>query len=185
MCELRQHHPVTALLKAAALARSTFYYQLKLLAAGERRVELKEQIRAVFDRHKGRYGYRRITATLRHAGQIINHKTVQRLMGQMQLKSLVRPRYSTWSTSCRSRSWRYTRSIPRSAYCVIRSAMLEADQLLATAETQLARANSGPQRAKLRLDALQLRGVVSAALSGEGSVETRRIYERAMSMCRR
>ncbi|WP_132450286.1 IS3 family transposase [Caballeronia glathei] len=92
VCELRQHHPVTALLKAAALARSTFYYQLKLLAAGERRVELKEQIRAVFDRHKGRYGYRRITATLRHAGQIINHKTVQRLMGQMQLKSLVRPK---------------------------------------------------------------------------------------------
>ena len=42
-----------------------------------------------------------------------------------------------------------------------------------------------PAAAELRLDTLQLRGVVSAALSGEGSPETRRIYERAVSICRR
>jgi len=53
---------------------------------------LKRQIQTIYARHKGRYGYRRITATLRQLGQRINHKTVQRLMRQLQIKSLVRPK---------------------------------------------------------------------------------------------
>lgn len=92
MRELRERHPTAALLKVAGLARSTFYYQLKVLEAGDRHADLKGRIRAVYDNHKGRYGYRRITATIRQAGLSINHKTVQRLMGQLQLKSLVRPK---------------------------------------------------------------------------------------------
>jgi len=54
--------------------------------------DLKERIRAIFDQHHGRYGYRRITATLQHLGEKINHKAVQRLMGIMGLKSTVRPK---------------------------------------------------------------------------------------------
>lgn len=97
MHELRQRHPVAALLKAAGLARSTFYYQLKTLGVGDRYAELKAKIRTVYDHHQGRYGYRRITATIRQAGHVINHKTVQRLMEQLQLKSLVRPKkYRSW-----------------------------------------------------------------------------------------
>ena len=97
MQALRQQHPTPALLKAAGLARSTFYYQLNVLDAGERHKDLKVQIRTVYERHKGRYGYRRITAAIRQAGQSVNHKTVQRLMGQLKLKSLVRPkRYRSW-----------------------------------------------------------------------------------------
>ncbi len=97
MHELRQRHPVAALLKAAGLARSTFYYQLKALDVGDRYAELKAKIRTVYDHHQGRYGYRRITATIRQAGHVINHKTVQRLMGQLQLKSRVRPKkYRSW-----------------------------------------------------------------------------------------
>lgn len=53
---------------------------------------LKSSIKAVYERHKGRYGYRRITAELRQAGQALNHKTVQRLMTDLGLKSLVRPK---------------------------------------------------------------------------------------------
>lgn len=97
MSGLRTGHPLATLLKIAGLARSTFYYQLQALEAGERQLELKETIRTVYERHKGRYGYRRITMAIRHTGQIVNHKTVQRLMGEMQLKSLVRPkRYRSW-----------------------------------------------------------------------------------------
>ncbi|WP_146012903.1 IS3 family transposase, partial [Herbaspirillum sp. BH-1] len=48
--------------------------------------------RKIYDRHKGRYGYRRVTDTLKQAGQLINHKTVQRLMIQLGLKSQVRPK---------------------------------------------------------------------------------------------
>ncbi len=97
MRELGQHHPVAALLKAAGLARSTFYYQLRTLDAADRHADLKAQIRMVFEHHKGRYGYRRVTAAIRQAGHLVNHKTVQRLMQQLQLKSWVRPKkYRAW-----------------------------------------------------------------------------------------
>lgn len=97
MRELRQHHPVAALLKVAGLARSTFYSQLRTLNADDRHADLKAKIRTVFDHHKGRYGYRRVTAAIRQAGHLVNHKAVQRLMQQLQLKSLVRPKkYRSW-----------------------------------------------------------------------------------------
>lgn len=38
----------------------------------------------------GRYGYRRITMEMRNRGYIINHKTVSRLMKQLNLKCMVR-----------------------------------------------------------------------------------------------
>lgn len=101
MIELRQHHPLPALLKTAGLPRSTFYYQAKAIEAGDKYAGLKSRIRAVYERHKGRYGYRRITAELRQAGLIINHKTVQRLLQELGLKSLVRPKkYRAWRGQC-------------------------------------------------------------------------------------
>ena len=48
---------------------------------------IRERIREIYDQHHGRYGYRRITAQLRADGIVINHKTVQKLMGQMSLKA--------------------------------------------------------------------------------------------------
>jgi len=90
--ELRQQYPLTILLRVAGLARSTFYYQQKVLDVGDRYAEIKAKIQAVYAHHKGRYGYRRITDTIQQSGIAINHKTVQRLMGQLQLKSLVRPK---------------------------------------------------------------------------------------------
>lgn len=92
MLELRHQYPIAALLKLAGLARSTFYYQQKARESADKYQQIKDSIREVFDRHKGRYGYRRITATLVQMGKQINHKTVQRLMNQLGLKSLVRPK---------------------------------------------------------------------------------------------
>ncbi|WKF03063.1 IS3 family transposase [Pseudomonas syringae] len=88
--ELRLGHSLDGLLKLAGLARSTFYYQQKVLQADDKYAGLKDLIQTVFYEHKGRYGYRRITAALRRAGHFVNHKTVQKLMGQLGLKSLVR-----------------------------------------------------------------------------------------------
>ena len=90
MIELRHQYPLAGLLKAAGMARSTFYYQHKALQVCDKYADVKARIRAIYDQHKGRYGYRRITAMLRQQGSLINHKTVQRLMDQLQLKSLVR-----------------------------------------------------------------------------------------------
>jgi putative transposase len=88
--ELRQQYPLAGLLKVAGLARSTFYYQQKALQTVDKYADLKVKIHTLFHLHKGRYGYRRITVAIRRDGQLINHKTVRRLMLQLQLKSCVR-----------------------------------------------------------------------------------------------
>jgi len=90
--ELRQHFPLSGLLRLAGLPRSTFYYRQKALQAEDKDTDLKTEIRAIFKRHKGRYGYRRVNAELRQQGVVANHKKVQKLMVAMQLKSTVRPK---------------------------------------------------------------------------------------------
>ena len=51
---------------------------------------VKEEIAAIYHEHKGRYGYRRITAELRKRKFSLNHKTVQRLMKELGLVCRVR-----------------------------------------------------------------------------------------------
>lgn len=51
---------------------------------------IKELIKSIYHKHKGRYGYRRITDELNNRGIIINHKTVLRLMKVLGLKSMIR-----------------------------------------------------------------------------------------------
>lgn len=55
MLELRQRYPLADLLKVAGLARSTFYYQQKVLQARDKYASLKDRIRTLFEQHKGRY----------------------------------------------------------------------------------------------------------------------------------
>jgi len=62
------------------------------LSSADRHAALKATITSTFERHKGRYGYRRVTAAIQGLGERVNHKTVQRLMADMGLKSLVRPK---------------------------------------------------------------------------------------------
>jgi putative transposase len=78
------------LLQIAGMPRSTYYYRCKVSPAGDRHAGLNKRIRKIYDRHKGRYGYRRITDELRQRGGIVNRKTVQRLMRLQGLKSRVR-----------------------------------------------------------------------------------------------
>ena len=72
------------------MARSKFYYHIKRMKLKEKYVLEKKEIKDIFHEHKGRYGYRRITAEMRNRNYVINHKTVQRLMGEMGLKCRIR-----------------------------------------------------------------------------------------------
>ena len=72
------------------MARSTFYYHLKHGKKKDKYKEVKDMIYTIFHKHKGRYGYRRITLELRNEGRLINHKTVKKLMDELGLKSEVR-----------------------------------------------------------------------------------------------
>lgn len=95
--ELKAQFKLTHLLKATNLARSVFYYHRKGLAQPDAYREIKKQISQLFNQHKGRYGYRRITCAIRRTGTVINHKTVQRLMRELKLKSIVRAkRYKSY-----------------------------------------------------------------------------------------
>ncbi len=64
------------------MARSTFYYHIKASKVPDKYADTKALIAKVYHEHRGRYGYRRITAELARQGHAINHKTVLRLMGE-------------------------------------------------------------------------------------------------------
>jgi putative transposase len=53
-------------------------------------VDLKSRITAIYNEHSGRYGYRRIRDELHNQGHLVNHKKVQRIMGELGLKCIVR-----------------------------------------------------------------------------------------------
>ena len=90
---LRHHHKLKYLLQVAVLARSTFYYQCQSSQRADKQRAMEARIRAVYDEHKGRYGYRRITAALCSSmAKPVNHKCVQRLMQKMGLRALIRTR---------------------------------------------------------------------------------------------
>lgn len=90
MLELRKEHNLEDLLWAAQLPRSTFYYHVKAMQAVDKYADVKARIRAIFERHKGRYGYRRIVSALHAEGTRLNHKTVRRLMKALKLQCRVR-----------------------------------------------------------------------------------------------
>lgn len=78
------------MLRASGLSRSTFYYHAHTQRSAGKHADLKAKIGQIYTRHKGRYGYRRITDALRLGGELVNHKKVQRLMQELGLKSLAR-----------------------------------------------------------------------------------------------
>ena len=80
------------LLTTAQLARATYYYQLKQLTKEDKDKALKADIQAIFEEHKGNYGYRRVYLELRNRGYVINHKKVQRLMQVLGLSARIRKR---------------------------------------------------------------------------------------------
>ncbi len=88
--ELRHQYDLETLLNQTNMARSSFYYYQKQTKSSDKYAQTKEFIKAIYHKHKGRYGYRRITDELNNKGIIINHKTVLRLMKLLGLKSLIR-----------------------------------------------------------------------------------------------
>ena len=88
--ELRHLYDLNLLLNRSNMARSSFYYYEKQSQSIDKYQIIKELIKSIYHKHKGRYGYRRITDELNNKGVIINHKTVLRLMKLLGLKSIIR-----------------------------------------------------------------------------------------------
>ena len=79
------------------MAKSVYYYWREASSKADPYQDTKEQITQIFNAHRGRYGYRRVHLELRNQHHHLNHKTVQKLMAQLGLKSTVRPkRYQSY-----------------------------------------------------------------------------------------
>ncbi len=74
------------------MPKSVYYHRLKASRRPDRHLEVKERITEIFRQHKARYGYRRVHLALRNSACYLNHKTVQRLMGQLGLKASAPPK---------------------------------------------------------------------------------------------
>jgi putative transposase len=83
-------YKIKELIEMAKIVKSSYYYYIKNKNRLDKYKDIKEKISYIFHKNKGRYGYRRITMTLKNEGLIINHKTVRRLMKIIGLKCLVR-----------------------------------------------------------------------------------------------
>ncbi|RMT18440.1 ISPsy8, transposase OrfB [Pseudomonas amygdali pv. mori] len=90
--QLRGRFPLCALLRLAGLARSTFYYQVQVQSRPNPYAALKQLVESIYHEEKGLYGARRITAVIRTAGILVNKKVVERLMAELGLRSVVRPK---------------------------------------------------------------------------------------------
>lgn len=88
--ELRHKYDLELLLNCMNMARSSYYYYEKRSQLNDKYKAVKDLIKQIYNHHKGRLGYRRITLLIRQKGIIINHKTVLRLMKILGLKSLIR-----------------------------------------------------------------------------------------------
>lgn len=97
MHELRLKYPVVTLLKIVNLPKSNFYYWDKARQVPDKHARVKQLIKTIFDKHKGRYGYRRVASSLAQEGETLHVNTVQRLMQQAGLKSTQRiKRYKSY-----------------------------------------------------------------------------------------
>lgn len=68
------------------LAKSTYYFEIsKEDMVESRNQDLMNEIKEIFERHKGRYGVRRVHRELVNRGHNVNHKRIQRLMHNMGL----------------------------------------------------------------------------------------------------
>lgn len=85
------------MLELANISRSSYYYTLKTILKVDKYENHKKLISSIFRKHKGRYGYRRITIELKKKGELLNHKTVLKLMNQMGIHGKVkRKRYRSY-----------------------------------------------------------------------------------------
>jgi len=100
--ELSGEHEVRDLCELLQVSRSGYYAWYKRVETVREVANriLVEQIKQVFKANRGRYGSPRITQALRQSGQKCNHKRVERLMRQAQLKG----------RTCRRRKVRTTNS---------------------------------------------------------------------------
>ncbi len=83
--ELKCNYKLFDLLFLVGIAESTYHYHNNELKKTDKYADLKNEISSIFDKHNGKYDYRRIHRELVNRGKRINHKTVYRLIKELGL----------------------------------------------------------------------------------------------------
>ena len=81
------------------VSRAGFYRWLQRKQPGVEETAVRAGIQEVAVEHHRRYGYRRITAELRHRGMIVNHKRVLRMMQEDNLLAVRRRKFVSTTDS--------------------------------------------------------------------------------------
>ena len=81
------------------VSRAGFYRWLQRKQPGVEEMAVRAGIQEVAVEHHRRYGYRRITAELRHRGMIVNHKRVLRMMQEDNLLAVRRRKFVSTTDS--------------------------------------------------------------------------------------
>lgn len=82
---LRSKYPLQDLLKIFNIAKSSYFYQQKVLGLPDKYINIRERIKFIFYEVAKRYGYRRIHRILINEGIIISEKIVRRIMQEENL----------------------------------------------------------------------------------------------------
>ncbi|SUT86816.1 transposase [Actinobacillus ureae] len=87
---LRVDFPLDILLPLTGLKRSTFFYHLP--SKIDKNAVMRQKVIEIYQDNDGSYGYRRITLKLRDFFGAINHKRIQGIMQQLDLKGKCKQR---------------------------------------------------------------------------------------------
>lgn len=79
---LRKRYRLKELLHALHMSKSSYCYQANRLRGPDKYAALRTEIHTLFHMVDGRYGYRRIHASLKNSGIVVSEKVVRRLMKQ-------------------------------------------------------------------------------------------------------
>jgi putative transposase len=83
----------------AWVSRAGFYRSLKERVPREEGMKERSAIEQIALEHRRRYGYRRVTAELRHKGMLVNHKRVARTMREDSLLAVQPKQFATTTGS--------------------------------------------------------------------------------------
>ena len=67
------------------VSRAGFYRYLRTQDTWDEEMQVRSEIQRIALAHRGRYGYRRMTAELRRRGMLVNHKRIARIMREDNL----------------------------------------------------------------------------------------------------
>lgn len=90
---MKPDHSLNDLLHVTKMPRSSFYYK----EIKRNYHEVKEAILSLYKKNRKRDGYRPMTFKLRQMGFNLNHKTVLKLMNELDIHSILRKK-KTWKT---------------------------------------------------------------------------------------